>query len=330
MAGAQRFPVSDHCDGERYFNPRGQRQAPTFSALPKWWYQRLILGQGTPWPEHVPAPATPRLPATVPGGQVAVTFIGHATFLLQLSGLNILTDPFFSARASPFSWAGPKRVRPPALALGQLPRIDVVLVSHNHYDHLDLPALRWLARERRPLVITTLGNKVWLEARGIRNVVELDWWQAHRAMPELEAICVPAQHFAARTPWDRCKTLWGGFVLKTPAGRIYFAGDSGYFGVFKDIGARLRPIDLAFLPIGAYEPRWFMEPVHMNPDEAVRAHLDLGARRSLGMHFGTVQLTDEAIDAPQKDLAAACAARGVGPRVFDTMDFGQTLVFPRG
>ena len=326
MAGAPRFPVSDHCDGERFFNPRGRRQAPAFSALPKWWYQRLILGQGTPWPKTVPRPAMPLLPAAVPPGQVAVTFIGHSTFLLQLSGLNILTDPLFSARTSPLSWAGPRRVRPPALALEQLPRIDVVLVSHNHYDHLDLPALRWLARERRPQIITTLGNPAWLERRGVKNAAELDWWQSHRARPDLELVCTPAQHFAARTPWDRCRTLWGGFVLKTAAGRIYFAGDSGYFDGFREIGARLGPIDLSLLPIGAYEPRWFMEPVHMNPAESVRAHLDLRSRLSIGMHFGTVQLTDEAIDAPEKDLAAARAAQGVEPRVFATMDFGQTRV----
>ena len=261
---------------------------------------------------------------------MAVTFIGHSTFLLQLPGLNLLTDPLFSERTSPFSWAGPKRVRPPALSLAQLPRIDVVLVSHNHYDHLDLPSLRWLAREHQPLIVTTLGNKAWLEARDVNNAYELDWWQSHRAAPELEVVCTPAQHFAARAPWDRCKTLWGGFVLKTPAGRIYFAGDSGYFGGFKDIGARLGPIDLAFLPIGAYEPRWFMEPVHMNPDEAVRAHRDLGARQSIGMHFGTVQLTDEAIDAPLRDLAAARAVHGVEPGSFATMDFGQTRQLPPG
>ena len=324
MSTPSPFPVSDHCDGERFFNPRGQRQAPGFSALPRWWYQRLFLGQGTAWPKRVSAPSPPRLPATVPGGQVAVTFLGHSTFLLQLSGLNILTDPFFSNRASPFSWAGPRRVRPPALSLGQLPRIDLVLVTHNHYDHLDLPSLRWLARERRPLIVTTLGNQAWLESRGVGRVVELDWWQSHQASPELAVVGTPAQHFAARTPWDRCRTLWGGFGLITPAGRIYYAGDSGYFGGFGEIGARLGPIALAFLPIGAYEPRWFMEPVHMNPEEAVRAHLALGARQSIGMHFGTVQLTDEAIDAPQKDLAAARVLHGVEPRVFATMDFGQT------
>jgi len=318
------FPVSDHCDGRRFFNPAGQARARSFLDLPKWWYQRLILDQGSRWPESVAPSGTPHLPASVPAGKVAVTFIGHATFLLQLAGLTILTDPIFSARASPFAWAGPKRVRPPALSLKQLPRINVVLLTHNHYDHLDLPSLRRLAREHQPLIITTLGNKAWLEKRGIGRVVELDWWQSHRAPGDLEVICTPAQHFAARWPWDRDKTLWGGFVLKRSSGRIYFAGDSGHFDGFIEIGSRLGPFDLALIPIGAYEPRWFMTPVHMNPDEAVRAHRAVGSRRSIGMHFGTFQLTDEAIDAPLQALAAARTAHGVAPASFDTLGFGET------
>ena len=324
MAAHTPFPVSDHCDGWRFFNPAGQLQARGFSQLPKWWWQRMALGQGERWPRTVPAPAPPQLPAAVPAGRMAVTFIGHATFLLQLPGLNILTDPIFSTRAGPFFWAGPKRVRPPALPLAQLPRIDVVLVSHNHYDHLDLPALGWLARERQPLIITTLGNKAWLEKRGVSRVVELDWWQAHQAAPELGVVCTPAQHFAARWPWDRYRTLWGGFALKTSAGSLYFASDSGYCGAFREIGTRLGPFALALLPIGAYEPRWFMEPVHMNPDEAVRAHLETRSRRSLGMHFGTFQLTDEGIDDPLHDLAAARTAHGVAPADFGTLGFGET------
>ncbi len=325
-----RFPPSDHCDGELFFNPAGRRPAPGFAALPRWWAQRLFLGQGTPWPETVPAPAIPRPTAPVAAGEVAVTFIGHSTFLLQLPGLNLLTDPMFSPRASPFSWAGPKRVRPPALALADLPRIDVVLVSHNHYDHLDLPSLRWLARERRPRIITTLGNRAWLEVRGVGAVAELDWWQAVAAAPGLEVTCTPAQHFAARTPWDRCRTLWGGFVLATPAGRIFFAGDSGYSDDFRAIGARLGPFALALLPIGAYEPRWFMAPVHCTPDEAVRIHLEIGARRSVAMHFGTFQLTDEGINAPLEALAAARMAHGVDPEEFSALAFGETRRLPLG
>lgn len=318
-----RFPVTDHCDGERFFNPDGV-QAPSFSSLPKWWWQRLVLGQGERWPANLPPSVIPNLPSAIPAGQIAATFIGHATFLLQFPGLNLLTDPIFSDRASPVSWAGPKRVRPPALSLAQLPRIDVVLLSHNHYDHLDLPSLRRISREKRPLIVTTLGNKTWLEKRGIGNVVELDWWQAHRFSPALEFVCTPAHHFAARWPWDRCQTLWGGFMIKASDGLVFFSGDTGWGSHFAEIRERLGAPDLALLPIGAYEPRWFMAPVHMNPAEAVRAHLALGSRQSIGMHFGTFELTDEGIDAPFHDLAAARRIHGLAESDFITLDFGGT------
>jgi L-ascorbate metabolism protein UlaG (beta-lactamase superfamily) len=318
------FPISDHCDGTHFFNPAGQLQARGFGDLPRWWYQRLVKGQVTPWPRVVPAPRTPALPEGVPARQLAVTFIGHSTFLLQLPGLNILTDPVFATHAGPFGLLGPKRVRPPALRLGQLPRIDVVLLSHNHYDHLDLAALRWLARQHRPAIVTTLGNRAWLEARGVGRVTELDWWQSHAPARDLDVICTPAQHFTARTPWDRCRTLWGSFLLRTEIGLVYFAGDSGWGPHFAAIHDRLGAPRLALLPIGAYEPRWFMEAVHVTPDQAVRAHLALGARESIGMHFGTFNLTDEGIDAPLHDLAAARTAHGVPAASFGTLDFGET------
>ncbi|MBI2497993.1 MAG: MBL fold metallo-hydrolase, partial [Opitutae bacterium] len=163
------FPISDHCDGTRFFNPAGWQHARDFSKLPRWWWQRLALGQGA--------------------GHVAATFIGHSTFLLQLAGVNILTDPIFASRAGPFGWAGPLRARPPALRLGELPRIDVVLVSHNHYDHLDLPTLRWLARRHRPHLLTPLGNQAWLETRGVGRVTEFDWWQEREVTPDITAVC---------------------------------------------------------------------------------------------------------------------------------------------
>jgi len=319
-----RFPVSDHCDGERFFNPAGQPQAAGFSALPKWWFQQFVLGRRAAWPKKVPASRTPRLPADIPIGKMAATFVGHATFLLQLQGFNILTDPVFSERASPVPWAGPRRIRPPALSLDHLPVIDVVLLSHNHYDHLDLTALRWLAHHRRPLIVTTLGNKLWLEARGVTNVVELDWWQTQRVSPDCEVTCTPAQHFSARLPWDRCKTLWGGFSLRTAAGRIFFTGDSAYSEAFSEIGKRLGPFNVALLPIGAYEPRWFLAAMHMNPEEAVRVHQALRSNTSLAMHFGTFQLTDEAIDAPLIALAEARRAAGISEESFYALDFGET------
>jgi L-ascorbate metabolism protein UlaG (beta-lactamase superfamily) len=318
------FPVSDHCDGWHFFNPRGQPQALGFSELPRWWWQRLVKGQGSRWPASVPPPRRPVLPEHVLARQVAATFIGHSTFLLQLPGLNILTDPVFASRAGPFGLLGPKRARPPALRLGELPRIDVVVLSHCHYDHLDLATLQWLHRQHRPVIVTTLGNQAWLAARGIDRAREFDWWESGDATPELRVTCAPAQHFAARTPWDKNRTLWGSFFLRTAAGTIFFAGDTGWAPHFAAIHARLGAPDLALIPIGAYEPRWFMAPVHMNPDEAVRAHVALGSRQSLGMHFGTFQLTDEAIDDPLRALAAARVAQGVPEKDFTTLDFGET------
>ncbi len=322
------FPISDHCDGVRFFNPRGP-SARSFWDLPKWWGQQL-RGSATAWPRSVPAPAQVRLPANVSSGQVAATFIGHATYLLQFAGCTVLTDPVFSSRAGPFGLLGPKRARPPALRLGELPRVDVVVLSHNHYDHLDLASLRWLAQHRRPLIIAPLGLKAWLGARGVANVVELDWWQSHFAGSGIEIICTPAQHWSSRWPWDRCLTLWGGFCLKTAAGSVWFAGDTGWGPHFAEIRARLGTPDLALLPIGAYEPRWFMAAVHMNPAEAVRAHLALGAKQSLASHHSTFRLTDEGIDAPVHDLAAARDAHAVPPAAFTAPGFGETVPVPLG
>jgi L-ascorbate metabolism protein UlaG (beta-lactamase superfamily) len=324
MSSHPRYPLSDHCDGTHFFNPAGRLQARGFGDLPRWWYERLVRRNFSPWPKSVPAPPMTILPTGVAAGQLAVTFIGHSTFLLQLPGLNILTDPVFSTHAGPFGLLGPKRVRPAALRLGELPRIDVVLLSHNHYDHLDLAALRWLARQHRPAIVTTLGNRSWLETRGVGRGTELDWWQSHHPAPNLEVICTPAQHFSARTPWDRSRTLWGGFMLRTAFGLVLFAGDSGWAPHFAEIRARLGAPRLALLPIGAYEPRWFMAPVHVNPDEAVRAHVALGARQSIGMHFGTFNLTDEGIDEPLRVLAVARDAQGVAAADFDTLEFGGT------
>ncbi len=329
MPRVPRFPVSDHCDGERFFNPPPQPQARSFFSLPKWWWQQAFGADFHRWPKTASAPRRPVLPSRVAPGEVALTFVGHSTFLLQLDGLTILTDPIFASRAGPFGLLGPKRVRPPPLPHDELPAIDVVLVTHNHYDHLDLATLRWLARERRPKFVTSLGNQAWLEARGVAPVVEFDWWQSAEVTPALRITATPAQHFSARAPWDRCRTLWVGFMLHTPAGDIFFCGDSGWGPHFAAIREKLGAPDLALLPVGAYEPRWFMIPVHMNPDEAARAHLALGAKRSLGMHFGTFQLTNEAIDEPLRALAAARTAHSVAAPDFTALDFGETLRIAR-
>ena len=289
----------------------------------------MLTRKAAAWPRVVENTATPTLPSTVAPGQVAVTFINHASFLLQTDGVTWLTDPVFAERASPVAWAGPRRVRPPGLAFDDLPAIDVVLVSHNHYDHMDVAALTRIDRRFHPLFLTGKGNRAPLTTLGIRRVVELDWDESHRIDHRSTATFTPAQHFSARTPFDRNRTLWGGFHLEMEALRVYFAGDSGYASHFREIRDRLGPPDLALLPIGAYEPRWFMRLAHMNPEEAVRAHLDLGAETSLGMHFGTFQLTDEPFDAPVRALRTARAAAGLAPERFDVLEVGETrLVAP--
>ena len=313
-------PDSVHFDGARFFNPHAPA-GRSFGDVVKWWRTR----RAEPWPVSLPLPAVAPLPAHVPDGRVAATFIGHSTFLLRTAGAAVITDPVFTTHAGPFGRLGPRRVRPPALAVAQLPRVDVVLVSHNHYDHLQPRSLRELEARFGPVFVTTLGNRSFLERLGLKRVMELDWWQEAPAGP-VQVQCVPAQHFSARGIRDRNRTLWAGFVFRSAGRTLLFVGDSGYGPHFKEIGARVPAIDVALVPIGAYEPRWFMKPMHLDPDEAVQAHLDVGARVSVGMHFGTFRLTDEGIDAPIERLVAARAAAGVPPGAFRVPEFGETLV----
>jgi L-ascorbate metabolism protein UlaG (beta-lactamase superfamily) len=260
---------------------------------------------------------------------VTLTLIGHSTVLIQTGGIAILTDPVFTSHAGPLGRLGPKRVRPPSHAVAELPRVDVVLVSHNHYDHLQPRSLRDLEARFHPLIVTTLGNRRFLQRLGLPNVVELDWWDRVR-IPGGEATCTPAQHFSARGMRDRNRTLWGGFALTVGETTIYFVGDTGCSQVFQEIRRRLPRIDVALVPIGAYEPRWFMSPVHVNPEEAVRIHLDTGARTSVAMHFGTFKLTDEGIDEPAERLALARAAAGLRPDAFVVPQFGRPMVITPG
>jgi L-ascorbate metabolism protein UlaG (beta-lactamase superfamily) len=317
--------VSDHWDGRVFRN----RHDPTVKTLRQVWSWRLAAAPET-WPRRVDDPPRPP-PARVGAGRIAATFIGHATVLLQVGGCCVLFDPIWSGRASLLRFAGPRRVRAPGQALEALPGVDLLLVTHNHYDHLDLPTLRAVRRRWKPPAMTGLGNARHLAKAGIGGARELDWWEEARFGP-LRVTYVPAQHFSARTLWDRNRSLWGGFVVEAEDGaRVFFAGDSGWCPHFAEIGARFPGLDLALLPIGAYEPRWFMRTQHMDPEEAVRAHLALGARRSLGMHFGTFAgLTDEAIGAPEAALAEARAKFGVAAEAFGTLPFGATLEIEPG
>jgi L-ascorbate metabolism protein UlaG (beta-lactamase superfamily) len=349
------YPVSDHCDGERFFNPH--RNARPLRDVITWMRTR----ERTPWPRSLPLAAHPPPPPAVGRGEVAVTFIGHSTFLLRTASAVILTDPVFTSHAGPFGRMGPRRVRPPAIAPSSLPPVDLVLVSHNHYDHLQPSSLRLFADRatyvaplgvasqlrvppkggnyraesgqpsrsevRTPSGVTpTISSSNPVVSALRRNIVELDWWESATS-GGAEITCVPAQHFSARTAWDRNQTLWCGFIVRVDDVTIYFGGDSGYSPQFGEIGARFPSIDVALLPIGAYEPRWFMSPVHMNPEEAVRAHFDVKARASIGMHFGTFQLTDEGIDEPLRALERARAAQGVNAAAFGVLDFGETKLF---
>lgn len=312
---ARRPDKSDHFDGKRFVNPTGTAGQP-FSKVP-----RMLREPRTPWPAHLDV--VPQRPPGLEGADAVVTFVGHATFLIQTPAGNILTDPMYSQRASPMSWAGPRRVRQPAVRFEDLPPISIVLLSHNHYDHCDRPTLRMLAERHTPIVVTPLGNGPLVRSCGLRQVEELDWWdKAQRTA--LPITLTPAYHFSARGPFDRNRALWGGFVLTTGSSRIFFAGDTAYGGFFKDIRQRLGPFDLALLPIGAYEPRWFMQVVHMNPAEAVQAHLDLDSPQSIAMHFGTFQLTTEGIDEPLRGLERALRANEIPQSRFRALGFGES------
>ena len=282
----------------------------------------MLLEPRTPWPARVDEPPR-RLPER-DGAAAVITFIGHSTFLIQTAAGNILTDPMYSQRAGPLNIVGPRRVRQPAVRFDDLPAISMVLLSHNHYDHCDLRTLGMLAERFDPLVVTPLGNGVLVRSAGIRRVEELDWWQEAKTAA-LPIALTPAQHFSARTPFDRNRALWGGFMLVAGGKRIFFAGDTAYAPFFRDVRQRLGPIDLALLPIGAYEPRWFMQIVHMNPVEAVQAHLELAAAESVAMHFGTFQLTTEGIDEPQRALEDACRTKSIPPSRFRTLDSGESV-----
>ena len=309
-------PKSDHFDGRRFFNPTGPPLQP-LSAAP-----RMLLERRTPWPARIDEPR--HRPPALDGAAAMITFIGHSTLLIQTATGSTLTDPMDSERAGPLNLIGPRRVRQPAVLFDDLPPISLVLLSHNHYDHCDLKTLRLLARRFNPVVATPIGNGRLVQSAGFRRVEELDWWQCVQ-VAGVSVTLTPAHHFSARGPFDRNRALWGGFVLALSEARIFFAGDTAYGTFFHTIRDRLGPFDLALIPIGAYEPRWFMHSVHMNPAEAVQAHVDLAASRSIGIHFGTFPLTTEGIDAPLRALEQACDARRIPASEFSTLAFGESL-----
>jgi len=314
-------PVSDHFDGTRFFDVHGA-QPRSFADLLRW----RISHRASKWPDWWPSPYADRPPSQVEGSSWRISFVGHATLLIQIDGLNLLIDPVWSERVSPVSFVGPKRVNDPGIAFEALPPIHVVLVSHCHYDHLDLPTLSRLADVHRPRVITPLGNDAIMQRHNPAITAEAyDWGDRVTLSETAAATLVPVQHWSARGLTDRNKALWAGFVIETPAGRILHVGDSGYGGGhhFRSARERHGPFRLAILPIGAYEPRWFMRDQHLDPAEAVQAFLDSGAELALAHHHGTFPLADEAIEAPPLALAEALTARGIASERFRTLRPGQ-------
>jgi L-ascorbate metabolism protein UlaG (beta-lactamase superfamily) len=313
-------PVYDYFDGLRFFDIHGS-PPKTFGDLLRWQISRTRAK----WPAHVPNLSFDEPPARV-GKGIRLSFVGHASVLIQTAGLNILTDPIWSARASPVSFAGPKRVNDPGIKFDSLPPIDFVLVTHCHYDHLDVETLSRLTAKYQPRVITPLGNDTIMRAYDSAIKAEAYEWNRRVDLGSNFAVTpVPSRHWSARGLFDRNKALWSAFMIETPNGKIYFVGDSGYGEGhhFKTARERHAPIKLAILPIGAYEPRWFMHDHHMNPEESVRAFQDCGAEFALAHHFGTFQLTDEAIDAPREALKAALGLANISPERFRAINPGQ-------
>lgn len=323
--GSDFFEKSIFRNGRFLSLPEGDEQETVvkgFSDLAKWLWTR----KSKAWPRWRETAALPlHFGANIK--QNSATWISHSTVLIKVDGITLLTDPVFAHVIGPFPWLGMARKTPPALKIESLPPIDIVLISHNHYDHLDGFSIKTLLSLYNPLVIAPLGNGPLLKSLGCSRVIELDWWESYRVNPLLNIVLTPALHWSRRTLLDTCQALWGGFLIQNQDLKIFFAGDTGYHGHFQKIFQKFGAMDLSLLPIGAYEPRWFMKNVHMNPTDAVQAHLDLQSKQSMGIHFGTFRLTDEGIDDPAEELKQALDQAQIDPLLFIAPLLGQTINF---
>ncbi len=317
------YPLSDHYDGEHFYNLDKKKTKKSFKNVLKMLREKSLKNK---WPEFVENKSEPELAGDLSLDQTYVTYINHASHLIQLQNLNILLDPIYSKRAGPLSLLGPKRVRNPGIPLKKLPQIHVVLVSHNHYDHMDLSTLKKLEKLFQPLFIVPLGNRKYLKNK-VSHILELDWWDCHPINPHQSVTLVPAQHWSMRKFGDANTALWGGFWIQSGEIKIYFSGDTGYGPVFKLINEKLGEPNISILPIGAYEPRWFMKEQHMNPEEAVLASLDLKSHFSIATHHQTFRLSAEEMDEPVEDLKKSLISRGIEEGRFLAPENGETIIF---
>ncbi|MDR2982071.1 MAG: MBL fold metallo-hydrolase [Puniceicoccales bacterium] len=318
---------SDHFDGKHFFTP-GAPPIAGWKMILRWWFSKGARGHWPRWidiPQQVPPSLSASSEKESPDRAIA-TWVGHSTFLLQTTAGNFITDPVFSQHAGPLGISGPPRVHAPGVPFESLPKIDYILLSHDHYDHCDLKTLRRLMRRDSPVAITPLGNGRLFRRAGFQKAIELDWWENAAISTDTRVTVTPAQHWSKRLSSTRCSRLWGGFFLEIGSLRIYFTVDTGYNDqFFHDIRTRLGQPDLAMIPIGAYEPRWFMTPQHCNPAEAVKIHQKIGSKLSLAMHWGTFRLTDEGRDDPPNALAAALTKQKISPASFRVLQPGESV-----
>lgn len=323
-------PSKPHHTPTGFVNSDGKTISKPLSDLLRWYRERF--GEALPPPpgkylasyEAFPVQKFTSVQVEKLGPKTA-TWLGHATVLVRVGGFSVLTDPHFSERAFPVQWAGPKRKVPSPVSVDELPSIDVVVISHSHYDHLDKNTIQGIARvQPNTLFLVPLGVEKILASWGVHNTKALDWWEEH-TVKNTKLTLVPAYHWSARTLTDRNETLWGGWAVSHPELNFYFSGDTGYSEDFKQIGQRLGPFDFSAIAVGAYEPRWFMKAQHVNPDEAVQIHKDVASKQSIGVHWGTFELTDEALDQPIGDLREAIQKRGLDQKAFRLLEAGETI-----
>lgn len=312
---------SDHFDGKKFVNPNNAGTHQYWEVL-KWWLGGNDKGTWHTYSRE-DLPDDPAPPSSVGQGEHRITFVNHATFLIQIKGQNILTDPVWSFRASPYQWIGPKRKRPAGIYFDDLPHIDTVLLSHNHYDHLDIDTVKRLQNKFDPQFIVPLGVERYLHSQGIKKTIRMDWWDKYGLGNDIKLTAVPARHFSGRGLFDRNKTLWCGYVLQNPSGNIYFAGDTGYGNFIKEIANQFDSIHTSIIPIGAYKPRWFMEAIHMSPEEAVKAHTDLQSHKSIAMHYGTFPMANDGMYEPLEDLKKALQKYQISEQEFLCLQHGE-------